>query len=1134
MTTVDNAFSAYSSDDSSSSDDEEYLTAGGDAGNSASTEDREAMIRRKLLESFYGTTVPLTNVPATSSSNGATIATPKQVENPSSLSPMASHKNLVATEVNITANILSNDKNAPQTNQETAMPDIDSSSFHSPHHTKSHILTCTSHDLLTTDESLALSIRLLDSTMQTLVYENYSKFIDATDAIRNIGHSVNVSQRGLNRLKSGIEKMETSILEMDATLRKSRESVAEKLRVKRLLTRLTRLLELPHTLKKLVDKDGKYRVAMKNYYDAMQILERHSDGFESLKSIEGDCVKIIGRMVDSLKRKIWVWCGGLTRGVGSRRSGLARNSSTASSFSVRSGVGSGVLDDFFANERFLSSCNNDFQRSRNTDYKGSEEEDRHEDDSLNIPPIHEILPPQSISEIFESTGALLLYYNSPPPLSPLPSLVGEERSTGVTERECKVIALECCTKYLEAMLEDHIIDIQEEKYRSAPRGEEKGVLKKDYVKDTFVETIDLVPSKFLDNILNAATLFRLSANWQLIETQICDKTVEEDIQLLNEYVSRWFSFFLEHVRMILLEHTSERECSPKTSSLKIGCSDDLTQDDEDDVTFAAVSNALTLLLRSVRELASGLTLPEVGLDMVVMSNLVEQTVGITEEMVRRRVAQKFSVLRAKVLSDCITPFAKDAIEKISADLSESTNVIEIIEMANVTLSDAMQLVDDMIRSILIRESAIGSTSDLGLLKAVVRKNARKFAFWLSVSLECVAGCDPSETCLEVQPMANKNEEGKDDATDLKSSIPPTVDIGMEDNMSVTSYEQKRNNGMKVSVEGKVLRDLCEYLQARASDSSYALLTLAMVEMCHLAERNVMDNMNQSIVSSTEEDTKAVMKGSELFSTTVKREQIKVDSDDVISYRFQVAASRMMALYASIRGTDAATEACKSVFETCSIQSEFFPHSPTDSARKILEVARQVSLECANAFGGEQMAGPIPDFSGGDGGGTSGDYLVGKAGAIKGLQLDVARMFTEKVHVYPHPTEVIDFSRNTAVTILFKISLKAWMEQARHCTFTSFSYRQMQVDVEFLRFMLPHYVKEESIESLNNLLNDLILNVGERCMDVECVAVTEYYDEGRDRVMTPTSIVLSYLMEENANSDGNDLQQFVIREAEEEY
>lgn len=42
-------------------------------------------------------------------------------------------------------------------------------------------------DLMEKEGEMTSSIRSLDSSMQTLVYENYNKFIGATDTIRKVG-----------------------------------------------------------------------------------------------------------------------------------------------------------------------------------------------------------------------------------------------------------------------------------------------------------------------------------------------------------------------------------------------------------------------------------------------------------------------------------------------------------------------------------------------------------------------------------------------------------------------------------------------------------------------------------------------------------------------------------------------------------------------------------------------------------------------------------------------------------------------------------------------------------------------------------------------------------------------------------
>ena len=143
--------------------------------------------------------------------------------------------------------------------------------------------------------------------MQTLVYENYSKFIDATDAIKSIGTNVtNAGESGLDRLNVGMERVAQASARSDQLLRASREAVAEKLRIQRLLTRLDALLCLPKTLRCDI-AEKRHRKAVKSYKSATEILGRHSAGFESLRSIEAECGDILQELAEDLKKKLLWW-----------------------------------------------------------------------------------------------------------------------------------------------------------------------------------------------------------------------------------------------------------------------------------------------------------------------------------------------------------------------------------------------------------------------------------------------------------------------------------------------------------------------------------------------------------------------------------------------------------------------------------------------------------------------------------------------------------------------------------------------------------------------------------------------------------------------------------------------------------
>jgi hypothetical protein len=103
------------------------------------------------------------------------------------------------------------------------------------------------------------------------------------------------------------------------------------------------------------------------------------------------------------------------------------------------------------------------------------------------------------------------------------------------------------------------------------------------------------------------------------------------------------------------------------------------------------------------------------------------------------------------------------------------------------------------------------------------------------------------------------------------------------------------------------------------------------------------------------------------------------------------------------------------------------------------------------------------------------------------------MFSKKVPIYPNPSTILEFDRDTVVTIVMKVAFRAMVEQVRTCTFSPSGYRQLQVDVALLRHMIPHYIREDFLAdgtnacgSMENILDDVMTNAGERCIDDDCI------------------------------------------------
>jgi len=603
----------------------------------------------------------------------------------------------------------------------------------------------------------------------------------------------------------------------------------------------------------------------------------------------------------------------------------------------------------------------------------------------------------------------------------------------------------------------------------------------------------LVPTKVLDSILEAATLFSMtfpSENGASSEQ-------------LSQFVNTAFGSFLQHVRSELLEQVVQM--APKDWKHELGGklldpqSDHLKdeaetgeqagdeQPDSDEKAYEHIASATTLLLESVRQLASGLALPEVAIDLELASSLVDQAVGLSEAMVRRRVDQKFYTLRFRVIEDCLAPFCRKALQDPALDTPEKQQeeyqgrgrVDHVVQMAGVALSDSLQLVDDTVRSILASvnndalqgsASSFGSAEDSSMLKTAVEQSTARFAVWLAAAMESLAGCEASEpnNIVDVQPELS-SETGH---TGEDGSRREFASLNVPDPSSRGTFGDDENDLGRL-VENCMM-DLLDELDALGTKTAKADLTLAIVEMCRVAQGSVFDDIAASIATHTGSINKQRSTKAGLFATSPG--QSSTVASNPTSERFRLAASRALNLYAMDKGNEAGELLCSRLLDLTKDDPIGESAGPRACVWSILTLVKSVCYESANLFGGPKRAGPVPEN-------LEDEYtsltLSRRQQAVRssGLAFDVERMFVEKVIVYPHPSEMVDFQRNSVVALLLKVAFKALIENARNVRFSVNGYRQFLVDLEFLKFMIPHYVEDEVLETL---LTEAVKCAKERC------------------------------------------------------
>mmetsp|Transcript_3887 Transcript_3887/g.5440 ORF Transcript_3887/g.5440 Transcript_3887/m.5440 type:complete len:801 (+) Transcript_3887:2067-4469(+) len=180
--------------------------------------------------------------------------------------------------------------------------DIDGPSFEADKYFQKLLKENSLNQLIQTDNQLQTDIKKLDSDMKTLVYENYNKFISATETIRKMKNNVTGMEEEMKRLSENIEKISTCSDQINNTLKDRRDKINHLSGIHRLLKKLQFLVDLPSRLKKCVAVEA-YAQAVK-YYTATAEIFRKYDNLPSFKQIQKECDQIIEQLRGILKGRL--------------------------------------------------------------------------------------------------------------------------------------------------------------------------------------------------------------------------------------------------------------------------------------------------------------------------------------------------------------------------------------------------------------------------------------------------------------------------------------------------------------------------------------------------------------------------------------------------------------------------------------------------------------------------------------------------------------------------------------------------------------------------------------------------------------------------------------------------------------
>ncbi|KAJ1918997.1 hypothetical protein H4219_002256 [Mycoemilia scoparia] len=129
-------------------------------------------------------------------------------------------------------------------------------------------------ELLIIDNQLVSGIRNIDSDMKTMVYENYSQFINATDAIKQVNQNLVVMDSEMTKLTKKVDGMVTRATEISGPLAQRSQKIHKLATTHKLLRKLQFLYDVPNQLSAFISR-GELTAAAQLWARAQPLFDRY-------------------------------------------------------------------------------------------------------------------------------------------------------------------------------------------------------------------------------------------------------------------------------------------------------------------------------------------------------------------------------------------------------------------------------------------------------------------------------------------------------------------------------------------------------------------------------------------------------------------------------------------------------------------------------------------------------------------------------------------------------------------------------------------------------------------------------------------------------------------------------------------
>lgn len=176
---------------------------------------------------------------------------------------------------------------------------MDGTNFVADQYLQRLLKDCSLKQIMDVESVIVKDTQTLHSDMQTLVYENYNKFISATDTIRKMKTDFNKMETEMKLLATNMSTITSFSEQISNTLQGTRQQLIKLSGKHSLLQRLQFLSILPAKLKQLIEEEN-YEQAVQDYNHAQKVLMQYGDQ-PSFQGIQDDCSKAIENLKIKLK-----------------------------------------------------------------------------------------------------------------------------------------------------------------------------------------------------------------------------------------------------------------------------------------------------------------------------------------------------------------------------------------------------------------------------------------------------------------------------------------------------------------------------------------------------------------------------------------------------------------------------------------------------------------------------------------------------------------------------------------------------------------------------------------------------------------------------------------------------------------